>query len=280
MLSEDGKDIAADALFLSAMKEARRIGIPVSCHCDFGGAAAEEAKKAGQPRAVWSRIEEDHAVKRAIELGRQAGCRIHIAHVSTKEAVETIRQAKKILSSTSSLLPSYYLTSEAMPHNIALTEERAHELGDESRGRVNPPLRTEADRQAVIEGFLDGAIDAIATDHAPHTMEEKDSGAPGFSGLETAFAVCYTELVEKKRLDLRRLSSLMSAAPAHILGLGDRGLITPGSRADLVIIDPAAPWKVDPQVLKTKGKNTPFGGYDLRGKILMTLNKGKIVFEA
>jgi dihydroorotase len=275
MLSEDGKDLADDALFLAAMKEARRTGIPISCHCDSGGAAAAEAKKAGRPRSVWSRIEENNAVSRAIELGRQAGCRIHIAHVSTKEAVETIHRAK------TSLPPPCRVTAEAMPHNIALTEERAAELGDESHGRVNPPLRAEADRQAVIEGLLDGTIDAIATDHAPHIIEEKGTGAPGFSGLETAFAVCYTELVKKGRMDAKKLSALMSAAPMRILGLDtDRGLLAVGRRADLVIADPGAAWTVDPAHLKSRGKNNPFAGYELHGKILITINRGRIVFQA
>jgi dihydroorotase len=168
-----------------------------------------------------------------------------------------------------------------MPHNIALTEERAAELGDESHGRVNPPLRAEADRQAVIEGLLDGTIDAIATDHAPHTIEEKGTGAPGFSGLETAFAVCYTELVRKDRMDIKKLSALMSAAPARILGLdSDRGLLAPGRRADLVLADPGAAWTVDPARLKSRGKNNPFAGSELHGKILMTIHRGRIVFQA
>jgi dihydroorotase len=276
MLSEDGKDIADDALFVSAMKEARRIGIPVSCHCDFGGAATEEAKRTGQPRAMWSRMEENHGVNRAIALGRQAGCRVHIAHVSTKEAVEAIGRAKKEFP---------LLTAEATPHNIALTEERAHELGDEGYGRVNPPLRTEADRQALIHGLEDGTIDAIATDHAPHCMEEKAAGAPGFSGLETAFAVCYTELVQKGRINIKKLSSLMSAEPARILGLSgtgenSRGIIAPGYRADFVIADAGVVWTVDPARLRTRGKNTPFAGRELHGKILVTVNRGGIVFDA
>jgi dihydroorotase len=276
MLSEDGKDVADDALFVSAMGEARRIGIPVSCHCDSGGAAAEEAKRTGQPRPVWSRLEENHGVSRAIELGRQAGCRVHIAHVSTKEAVAAVGRAKKEFP---------LLTAEAAPHHIALTEERARELGEESYGRVNPPLRTEADRQALISGLEDGTVDAIATDHAPHGTEEKAAGAPGFSGLETAFAVCCTELVHKGRMDVRKLSSLMSARPARILGFGGagtsgRGLIAPGYRADFVIADPGALWTVDPARLKTRGRNTPFAGLELRGKVLVTLNRGGIVFDA
>jgi dihydroorotase len=257
MLSEDGKDVADAELFLQAMKEARRIGIPVSCHCDLDG--------------------ENNATSRAIELGRKAGCHIHIAHVSTKEAVEMIREAKK------KPAPPFKISCEAMPHHIALTEDDARKLGSDSRGRVNPPLRTEADRQAVIEGLLDGTIDAIATDHAPHSEPDKEKGAPGFTGLETAFSVCYAELVKAHGLSLQRLSFLMSTNPARILGFGNagpggRGRLSPGFRGDLVIIDLESSWKVNPDTAKSRGKNSPFNGRILEGKILMTLRGGCIVF--
>jgi dihydroorotase len=285
MLSEDGKDVADDALFLAAMKEAARAGIPVSCHCDFGGEEAEAAKKAGKPRSVWSRIEENNAVRRVIELGRKAQCHIHIAHVSTKEAIEMIRRAKEEERGRGG---AFTLTCEVMPHNLCLTEEDAKRLGEESWGRVNPPLRCEEDRLALIRSLAEGFIDAIATDHAPHSKADKEKGAPGFSGFETAFAAVFTELVRggkgvdrKDKIDLKRLSSLMSAGPARLLGFGGserRGRISPGYRADLVIVDPAAAWIVIPEELKTKGKNSPFAGRELFGKVLMTLHKGRVVF--
>jgi dihydroorotase len=282
MLSEDGKDVTLDSLFLSAMEEARRLGIPVSCHCDFGGDEAEAAKKAGQGREVWSRIEENNATRRAVDLGRRAGCHIHIAHVSTKEAVEIIRRAKEELAAAGQ--PGR-LTCEAAPHHIALTQETAHRLGDGSYGRVNPPLRAEEDREALIRGILDGTIDAIATDHAPHTETAKARGAPGFSGLETAFAAVYTCLVRGGFADLRRLSSLMSASPARLLGLGGAGPLDPGRGriaggflAGLVVIDPEAPRKVEPERFKTRGKNSPFTGTELWGKVIMTLHRGRIVY--
>jgi dihydroorotase len=294
MLSEDGKDIADDALFLAAMKEAKRLSIPISCHCDFGGTEAEASKKAGEPRKIWSRIEENNAVRRVIELGKKAGCHIHIAHVSTKEAVEMIRRAKAELREKAATNSSgcFTLTCEAMPHNFCLTEEDAARLGEESFGRVNPPLRMEEDRIAIINALNDGTIDAIATDHAPHTMEDKAKGAPGFSGLETAFAASYTELVRAAESGtsplgangLKRLSSLMSAKPARLLGLGQselkgRGRILKGYRADLVIIDPNTAWTVNPANLKTRGKNSPFAGRSLYGKILLTIHSGRVVFE-
>jgi dihydroorotase len=276
LLSEDGKDLARDDLFLAAMAEARRLGAPVSCHCDFGGAEAEAAKAAGRPRAEWSRIEENNAVRRVIELGRRAGCHIHIAHVSTKEAAETIREAKN-----SPRDPPFKLTCEAAPHHIAATEADARRMGEESFGRVNPPLRSEADRQAIIDAIAGGLIDAIATDHAPHSEADKAAGAPGFTSLETAFAAAYSALTPQ--VDLRRLSALMSANPARIAGLSEgtrgRGRIALGLRADLVIADTEAAWKVDPLALKSRGKRGPFTGRELRGKILLTLNRGRVVFQ-
>jgi dihydroorotase len=292
-LSEDGRDVADDGIFRAALIEARRLGIPVSCHCDAGGGEAEAAKKAGQPREDWSRLEENNAVRRAIALGREAGCHIHIAHVSTKEAVDLVRKTKKDLAGSSAAHSPFFLTCEAAPHHIALTEKDARRLGAESHGRVNPPLRTEEDRRAVIAAILDGTIDTIATDHAPHTEADKAAGAPGFTGLETAFGVCFTELVQgdperrarRERLDLSGLSALMSAAPARLLGFGQagpagRGRIAPGFRADLVIADTGTIRTVDPGLFKSRGRNSPFAGRELRGTILMTLHRGRIVFQA
>ncbi|GHU16782.1 dihydroorotase [Spirochaetia bacterium] len=290
MLSEDGKDVADDNIFLAAFAEARRLDIPVSCHCDAGGPEAEAAKKAGKGRDVWSRIEENVAVKRAIELGRKVGAHVHIAHVSTKESVNMIREAKRQLSAADAS-SSYSLSCEAAPHHIALTEDDARALGDESYGRVNPSLRSEEDRRAVIDAILDGTIDAIATDHAPHSDADKAGGAPGFTGLETGFAVCFTSLtgegsalensitVDRKTIDLKRLSFLMSANPARILDLADRGRIAPGLRADLVIVDTKLEWTVKSESFKSRGKNSPFKGRTLGGKILLTLHGGRIVYD-
>jgi dihydroorotase len=260
LLSEDGKDVADDAVFLLAMEEARRAGIPVSCHCDLGG--------------------ENNATQRALALGEKARCRLHIAHVSTKEAAAMIRQAKK---------DNPLLSCEVTPHHIALTQETAAALGAESHGRVNPPLRTEEDRQALIAAIMDGTADAIATDHAPHSQAGKEKGAPGFTGLETAFAVCNTALVIPGHITLSKLSSLMSAAPARILGLDGgngnsrsgigRGRIAPGFRADFTIADTAAAWTVEPAAFFSRGKNSPFTGKVLNGRIIMTIRGGRIVFD-
>jgi len=267
MLSEDGKDLEDDGLFLAAMKEAKRIGIPISCHCDFGG-------------------DENNAVRRVIVLGKQAGCHIHIAHVSTKEAVQAIREVKQeIAAKTAS--DGFVLSCEAMPHHLCLTEEDANKLGAKTWGKVSPPLRREEDRQALIQALKDGTIDVIATDHAPHSAADKESGSPGFSGFQTALAALYTELVHSGSgidaiIDLKRLSSLLSASPARFLGLENsqkRGRLFPGSTADLVILDTEAAWIVEPEKFFSRGKNSPFAGHKLYGKILMTLHRGRVVFQ-
>jgi len=258
MLSDDGKDVADDDLFLAAMGEAKRLGLPVSCHCDLGG--------------------EENAVARVIALGKKALCHVHIAHVSTRGSLDIIRAAKAAANGEG----GFKLTCEAMPHNLCLTREDAARLGEKTWGRVNPPLRSEDDRLALISSLTDGTVDAIATDHAPHTRAGKEGGAPGFSGFETAFAALYTELVLAKLRDLRQLSSLMSARPAKLLGFsGDRkrGRLCPGYRADLVIIDTEESWITEPELFKSRGKNSAFAGRRLYGRILATLNAGRIVYE-
>jgi dihydroorotase len=254
MLSEDGKDIIDEKLFLAAMCEARRLGIPVSCHCDFGGSEAE-------------------AVSRAIFLGKKAGCRIHIAHVSTGETVEVIRKEK---GQNNIADTGFSLSCEATPHHIGATEADAHRMGEKSFGRVNPPLADASDRKAIAAALIDGTIDAIATDHAPHSQTDKASGAPGFVGLETAFAVCLSNLAG---MELKQLSQLMSKNPAQILGLHDRGRIAESCRADIVIADTQAEWKVNAAKFKSRGSCTPFDGAQLNGKIIMTINAGRIVFQ-
>jgi dihydroorotase len=255
MASEDGKDIEDGALFAKALVHARRAGIPVSCHCDLDG--------------------EDMATERVLELARQTGARVHIAHISTGRAAGLVREAKK------AGLP---VSCEVTPHHLALNDRYTAE----NSGRVNPPLRSEENRLAVNAALLDGTIDAIATDHAPHTKEDKLAGAPGFSGLETAFAVCYGLLsapgAESGPLSLSGLSSLMSASPARVLGLDGtrgaaRGKITPGFRADLCAADLERKWLVENEALLSRGKNSPFAGKTLRGAVVLTIHAGRIVFD-
>jgi dihydroorotase len=289
MLSEDGRDPVDDSLFLAAFLEARRAGLPVSCHCDLGGEYA--------------------AVRRALGLAARAGAKIHIAHVSTKAALDLIRgvkaggpiQLKEGVAASGTFSTgsaedagpaeneSFVLSCEITPHHLALDEKDALALGAATFGKVAPPLGSGADRLALFEALGDGTADAIATDHAPHTQADKAAGAPGFSGLETAFAVCYSILVAPEvsvgpvgpgKLSLQRLSALMSASPARILGFGDnRGKIAPGYRADLVIVDTEASWTIIPENFKSRGKNSPFRQRELKGKVLVTIHRGRVVFD-
>jgi dihydroorotase len=251
LLSEDGRDIVDDGVFLAALTGAAKAGVPVSCHCDIGGEAA--------------------AVKRAIELGQKARCRLHIAHVSTAETCDIIREAKK------SEATGFKLSAEAAPHHLALTNASAQALGSASFGKVAPPLAGEDDRLAVIRALKDGVIDVIATDHAPHTTEDKLNGAPGFTGLETAFAVANSTLVHGALFTPQDLSRLMSARPAAILGLERRGLIAETFRADLVIADTEAQMRVE-AAFASRGKNSPYIGKTFRGEIIMTLCEGRICY--
>jgi dihydroorotase len=269
MLSDDGLDVADDKVFLAAMNRAAELDLPVSCHCDFGGEEAREARETVSTPAEISRIEEDRGTARALDLARETDCRVHIAHVSTRVAIGLVRQAKR----------SPHITCEITPHHLALNEDDARALGILSDGKVAPPLRSDDDRKALREAIVDGTVDAIATDHAPHTKTDKESGNPGFSGLETAFAVCHAELVESGLISLKRLSALMSARPAKILGLTDRGNLQPGMRADLVLVDPTCNWTVDPAALRTRGKNTPFAGRAMKARVLATIRSGRFVYD-
>jgi dihydroorotase len=252
ILSEDGRDISDDELFSRALRAAADAGVPVSCHCDRDG--------------------ENAATERALRLAKETDAYIHIAHVSTKEAVALIADAKRERPGK--------VTAEATPHHFFLNNQRAIELGQDTCGKVAPPLRSEADREAVLEAVLDGTIDIIATDHAPHTQADKEAGSPGFSGLETAFAAACTAIVESGESDICHLSRLMSAAPAHILGLEDRGTLEMGKRADFVIANPETRWIVDCAAFRSRGKNTPFHGMELSGIVRATIFGGKFVYEA
>jgi dihydroorotase len=251
LLSEDGRDIADDGLFSAALRTAAEGGHTVSCHCDLDG--------------------EDAAVKRVLRLG--ADGRIHIAHVSTKGVVGLLRHHK-------SQSPQSLVTAEATPHHIALTRQDAEASGAKTFGKVAPPLRNEDDRLKLIEALRDGTIDVIATDHAPHTTEDKLNGAPGFSGLETAFAVCYSTLVKRHNFSLQKLFSLLSAEPARILGLSGCGAVAAGNNADIVVLDTEFETVIDCGMFASRGKNTLFSGRKLCGAVVLTLHNGRVVYQA
>ena len=276
IVTEDGREVASAAVMLDAMRLAGERGLVVSCHCEDADLAAraramrseafshpdakrEWLKRAGETLA----LAEDLMTARNVSLAREAGCRVHIAHVSTARSIEIIRRAKRDIP----------VTCEVTPHHLA--------LNDETLEIVNPPLRGESDREALLAACADGTIDAIATDHAPHTAEDKAAFAPGFSGIQTAFSVSYTALVRGGGISLSRLSELMSASPAAILGL-ERGLLRPGMDADLVIVDPEREVHVGSELegpWYSKSRNSPFMGMRLHGAVLATFRLGNLVYS-
>ena len=293
--SDDGSPVMNAGLMRTAMEYASTAGLLIISHCEdknlSGDGAANEGYSAsyaglkGIPRAA-----EEVMVAREIILAETLNTRVHIAHVSTKGAVQLIREAKK---------RGVLVTAETCPHYFALTDDLV--LGYDTDYKVNPPLREEADRLAVIEGLKDGTIDAIATDHAPHDRESKNveysAAAFGMVGFETAFAAAYTYLVKPGLITLEKLSALMSANPASILGLRfggiekmsqdtpvpvlpfSAGMIDKGAPADLAIVDLDFVWDVEPQKLLSRSKNTAFKGLKLAGKVAYTIVGGAIIYR-
>ncbi|MCR4735450.1 MAG: dihydroorotase [Treponema sp.] len=244
-------------------------------------------------------LAEDTATARNIMLAKEASCHIHICHISTANCIDIVREAKnRILDEESELsaeksqaayeafeeekdfYPSerrkngFDVTCEVTPHHLALCGSEEPLI----RALVNPPLRSDEDRLAIIEALRDGTADVIATDHAPHTIEDKESGAPGFTGLETAFGVCNKVLVKDNQFNPRRLSQLMSGNPARLLGL-QKGLLKASYDADITIFDPDEEWTVDSRMFCSKGKATPFDGKKLIGKVHALFIDGRKVFE-
>ena len=311
VISEDGKEVASSAIMLEGMKNAASRKLIVACHCEdpeLAAAAKPFRKKALEimkeynlsawgisknqkkaPEKAMKEIQdalsnanellalaEDIATERNLELAENAECHIHLCHVSTAKSIEAARRAKKKISESKFDLSDtgFSVTCEVTPHHIGLcgTEEPY------IRALVNPPLRPENDRLALIEAIRDGTVDCISTDHAPHTAEDKAAGAPGFTGLETSFGVCNTKLVKECKISAKKLSQLMSANPARILKL-NKGLLKTGFDADLTLVNPDEEWKVEPKNFFSKGKATPFEGEILSGTVKAVFISGKKVFE-
>lgn len=307
VISEDGHDVASSFAMLQGMKKAGEKGIIVSCHCedvDLAAAAKPYRQRAlgfmkqynipagkihvktpDVPSSVNFEIDgnfatanqilalaENTATLRNIEIAKLAKAHVHICHCSTKTSMDAVRRAKTEIKAG--------LTSEGFACSVEVTPHHLSMVGTDApytRALVNPPLRSEEDRRSLIEALRDGTADCIATDHAPHTQEDKAAGSPGFTGLETAFAVCNTVLVEKEGFSLSRLSELMSANPAKLLKI-DSGRILPGFNADFVLVDTGKQWIVNPEDFYSKGKSTPLEGRKLTGKIKATFFGGKLVF--
>lgn len=248
VISEDGKDVMDSKVMMDAMFKAKEKGITVMCHCEN-----HEISK------VDMRLAENTMTWRNLTLGRYTGCNVHMAHVSTKEAMKYIMDAKD---------EGVNVTCEVTPHHIALVDDDY---------RVNPPIRQEEDVKFLIEAMKRGYVDCIATDHAPHTKEDKRNGAPGISGLDTAFSVSYTKLVKEGHMSLSKLSEMMSKRPAEILGC-NKGQIKIGFEGDLVLVDTDKKYVIDSSDFASKGKNTPFNGMTVWGEVRTTIKGGRVVY--
>ncbi len=272
--SDDGSGVQDEAMMRRAMEAAAREDVIIAAHCEDnsllrggyihdGRYCAQHGHKGICSESEWGQIARDLA------LCEETGCHYHVCHISTKESVELIRRAKA---------RGVNVTCETAPHYLVLCED---DLQEDGRFKMNPPLRSAEDREALIEGLLDGTIDAIATDHAPHTAEEKSRGlagsAMGIVGLETSFPVLYTTLVRTGRMDLERLIEAMSTSPRRIFRIG--GALEPGMPADLAILDLDNEFTIDSNTFLSKGRSTPFDGWKVRGKVLMTLKDGKAVYN-
>lgn len=276
-ISEDGKSVMNASLYRKAMKIAKEEGISIFAHCEDitmveGGVmnADAKAKELGLPGITNS--VEDVIVARDILLAKETGVRLHLCHCSTQDSVEMIRLAK------AEGLP---VTGEVCPHHFTLCTDDIRE--DDGNYKMNPPLRAREDVEALKRGLADGTMDVIATDHAPHSAEEKNrsmaKAAFGIVGLETSAALTYTELVEPGILTVMQMAEKMSYNPAKILGLNDKGSVSEGKIADLVIFDPEKEYRIDVEKFASKGKNTPFNGYPVKGEVACTIVDGKIVYQ-
>lgn len=275
-VSDDGQPIMNYTLMEKALVEANRVGIPLLTHsedkrliikgCINKGNISKELGVEGIPREA-----ENNMIKRDLEIAKKLGLKLHICHVSTKEAVNMIRKAKK---------EGVKVTCEVTPHHFSITDEIVKEKM--SIGKVNPPLRTQEDVEEIIKGIQDGTIDAIATDHAPHSNEEKKLNlydAPfGISGIELALPITITYLLERNYIDIIKLVKLMSFNPSRIMGI-DKGRLYEGCVADLTLVDLNEEFEVKEEDIVSKGTNTPFIGERLHGKVKYTIVAGKIVYR-
>jgi len=267
--SDDGKGVQNDEMMREAMTAAKRLGKIIAAHCEdnallLGGYIHDgEYAKAHGHRGI-SSASEYKQIERDLRLAEETGCAYHVCHISTKESVELIRQAKA---------RGVDVTCETAPHYLVLCDE---DIQEDGRFKMNPPLRSREDKKALIEGIKDGTIDMIATDHAPHSAEEKGRGLEkslmGVVGLETAFPVLYTELVMKNIITLDRLVELMSFKPKERFGIDTNN--------DFAVFDISEAYKIDPKDFLSMGRTTPFAGREVFGRCLLTVHNGKVVYKA
>lgn len=267
--SDDGKGVQNDEMMREAMAKAKRLGKIIAAHCEdnsllFGGYIHDgEYAKAHGHRGI-SSASEYKQIERDLRLAEETGCAYHVCHISTKESVELIRQSKA---------HGVNVTCETAPHYLVLCDE---DMQEDGRFKMNPPLRSREDKKALIEGIKDGTIDMMATDHAPHSAEEKGRGLEkslmGVVGLETAFPVLYTELVMKNIITLDRLVELMSFKPKERFGIDTNN--------DFAVFDISEAYKIDPEDFLSMGRATPFAGREVFGRCLLTVHNGKVVYKA
>jgi dihydroorotase len=275
--SDDGYPVMNDEIMVSALKVSIKYGLPVIDHCEnirlseswdmnYGNMAQKLSLRGMPPGSEESMVERD------IELNRNIGGKLHIAHVSTAGSVEIIRRAKA---------DGVKVTAEVTPHHLTLTENMVRDYN--TNAKVNPPLRTHKDIKAIIEGLNDNTIDIIATDHAPHSIKDKEcefaQAAFGISGFETALGILMG-LVQRDKLSLNTLISKITYRPASIIGdkFGKIGTLAEGSVADITVFNPGKTWTVDTDMFISKGKNSPYSGKTLKGKIIATIYQGNIVY--
>ncbi|MDQ4024503.1 MAG: dihydroorotase [Actinomycetota bacterium] len=273
LFTDDGHGVQDSLFARRAMEYLVTFDAVYAEHCEdaalaAGGQMHESARSMALGlRGIPAEAEELMAA-RDIALAKLTGCRLHLLHVSTRGTVELLRRAKD---------EGVRVTAEATPHHFTLTDEALE--GYDPLVKVNPPLREEADRRAIVEGLADGTVDAIATDHAPHAREEKDQefayAPPGMVGFETALGLTVTELVSPGHVPLPRAIELLSTAPALILGMDGQGRISKGAPANLVVFDLKARWTVDPGRFSSLSRNTPFGGRELQGRVVHTFFRGR-----
>lgn len=270
-ISDDGHPVPTETLMQHALEKGRECNILVSPHCEESGLYRARIEPETLPLyPPYAR--EDGIIKRDIELAEKVGARVHISHVSLAKSVEIIAAAKK---------RGVRVTAEATPHHFLLTADDAKRIGPNAK--VNPPLRTQNDVDAVRQGLRDGTIDIIASDHAPHSPDDKncpwDDAPFGVIGLETTLGLALTYLVRPGILTLMQAIEKMTLAPARIFGLDAEGIgsLAPGATGDVTIIDPDQEWKVDAREFYSKGRNCPFDGLVLQGKAVITIVKGRIV---
>ena len=281
--TDDGKPVLEDHVMRAALVAAARLGVPVSQHAEdtrlTGGCSMNAGPIAfrlglrGMTVEAEARIvERDIRLLREIEKAEGLRPHLHVQHVSTARAMEAIRQARR---------EGLHVTCEVAPHHFTLTDEA---IGDyDTHAKMNPPLRTESDRMAMIAGLMDGTVDCIATDHAPHASHEKEQEferAPnGITGLETALGLALRVLHKGQGMPLARVMQLMSAAPAGIISLEGRGTLAVKSFADVVVFDAAAEWAYDATKTRSKSRNTPFDGAPMLGRVSATICEGRVVFR-